>query len=138
MTASRIAAFLALSALACMTHAADLSVRVDDVRHGDGKLMLALYDSADTFLKKPVRTLDVPAVAGGATLQLKDLAPGRYALAVYHDADGNGKMNRNAMGVPSEDYGFSNNALGFMGPPAFDDARFDLPEAGAQLRVSLR
>lgn len=138
MTTSRIAAFLAIFACAGLAHAADLSVRIDDVRHGDGKLMLALYDSADTFLRKPLRTLDVPAVAGGSTLKLKDLAPGRYAFAVYHDADGNGKMNRNAMGIPSEDYAFSNNALGVMGPPSFDDARFDLPDAGAQLRVNLR
>lgn len=127
-----------LALLSAPVGAADLTVRVDAVGSSEGKLMLALYDSADNFLKKPLRALAVPATAGGATLELKGLAPGRYAFAVFHDADGNGKMNRNAMGIPSEDYAFSNNVLGMMGPPAFDDARLELPEAGASVRVSLR
>ncbi len=42
------------------------------------------------------------------------------------------------MGIPTEDYAFSNNAMGKMGPPSYDDAKFTLPAAGASVRVSLK
>jgi uncharacterized protein (DUF2141 family) len=119
-------------------HAADLTIHVDDVKSADGTVNVALYDSADTFLRKPLQAIQAKAQKGAVTVQLKDLAPGDYAVAVYHDANGNGKMDRNMMGIPSEDYAFSNNAMGKMGPPQFDDARLAVPAAGLDTRVSLR
>jgi uncharacterized protein (DUF2141 family) len=40
--------------------------------------------------------------------------------------------------MPTEDYAFSNNAVGQMGPPSYDSARFAIPAAGATVRVSLK
>jgi uncharacterized protein (DUF2141 family) len=42
------------------------------------------------------------------------------------------------MGIPTEDYAFSNNAMGNMGPPSFEAAKFQVSEAGASTKVSLR
>lgn len=134
----RTAAALILSGAFPLAHAADLSIRIDEVRDAGGQMMLALYDTEDSFLKRPVRTAMAPASAGSTALTITGLAPGQYAFAVYHDANGNGKMDRNALGIPSEDYAFSNNALGNMGPPAFATARFSVPAEGAEVRVSLR
>jgi uncharacterized protein (DUF2141 family) len=69
---------------------------------------------------------------------IQDVPAGDYGIALYHDANGNGKMDRNAMGLPAEDYAFSNNALGNMGPPSFEQARFPVPQAGTTVTVSLR
>jgi uncharacterized protein (DUF2141 family) len=117
--------------------AADLTIHIDDVKAGGGPVMVAIYHSADAFLKAPVGNASRAAGNAGAIV-LKDLPVGEYAFAVFHDANSNGKMDRNLFGIPTEDYAFSNNALGKMGPPSFAQARFTLPADGASLRVSLR
>jgi uncharacterized protein (DUF2141 family) len=49
---------------------------------------------------------------------------GEYAVAVFHDENGNGKMDKNLIGAPKEGYGFSNNPGRKMRPARFDEARF--------------
>lgn len=122
---------------AALASAADLTIEVSDVKSADGAVLVALY-TADGFLTKPVTGTSAPATAGGMTLVLKDVPEGDYAFALFHDANGNGKMDRNMMGMPVEDYAFSNNALGKMGPPSYDSARIAVPAAGATVRVSLK
>lgn len=130
-----IAAIALLSTQLCS--AADLTVQIDDVKSTEGMLMVALYD-AKSFLKKPVKAARAAAVAGGTTVVFKDLPEGEYAFALFHDANGNGRMDKNPIGIPTEDYAFSNNALGTMGPPSFESARFAVTAAGSTTRVSLK
>lgn len=124
--------------LVCATAgAADLTIRVDAVKSADGKLMVAIYDKAADFLSKPLKDLVVAPVAGSNTVLVKDLPPGDYAVAVFHDENGNGKMDANAFGIPTESVGFSNDAHGDMGPPSFAGARVSLPAGGAAIQFSL-
>lgn len=127
-----------LTAAALPAHAADLSIRVDGVAGDQGQILVAVFDSAEHFPVKPLRAVAVPAHADSVQVQLTGLPAGDYAFVVYHDANGNGKLDRNAMGMPTEDYAFSNNAIGKRGAPAFADARIALPEAGASTSVNLR
>lgn len=139
MTKLTRTAFLSSALLSMnLAGAADLTVRIDDVKSATGVLMVAVYSSADTFLKKPLTGATAKAVQGANTLVIKDLPEGEYAYAVYHDLNLNGKMDSNMMGIPTEDYAFSNNALGKMGPPSYDNAKFVLPAAGANTRVSVK
>lgn len=133
----RLALLLALLSSAAASHAADLSIEVDGARGDGGSVKIALFDRADRFLKRPLHSATAPVREGGATFALKDLAAGDYAIAVYHDANDNGKLDQNMMGIPVEAAGFSNDAQGNMGPPAFEAARFALPAAGAAIRVTL-
>jgi uncharacterized protein (DUF2141 family) len=66
----------------------------------------------------------VKIVQGVAVFTFKGVAPGTYAVAVYHDENGNGKIDSNFMGIPKEKTGASNNAKGKMGPPKFQEAKF--------------
>ena len=97
-----------------------------------------MFNSEGSFLKSPSKAGATPAVQNGARIVFKDLPEGEYAFAVYHDANANGKMDKNLLGIPTEDYAFSNNALGKMGPPSYASAKFALPATGADLRVSLK
>lgn len=121
-----------------MAGAADLTIQIDDVKSADGSVMVALYGSAPDFLKKPINGAAVKAAAGSNTVIIKNLPEGEYAFAVYHDANANGKMDTNLMGIPTEDYAFSNNAMGRMGPPTFDLAKVALPAGGLSTRVSVK
>jgi len=131
-----LAIFLALAATAA--HAGDLVIRIDNVKTADGQVKVALFDGAATFLKQPARVADAPATAGSTTVTFKDLPPGDYALSLYHDANANGKMDRNPAGIPIEPYAFSKDAQGFMGPPAFDAAKIAVPAAGLDTVATLR
>ena len=131
-------ATLAFALLAGSTaQAADLNIRVDDVPSAQGTIMVAVYDAAG-FLKRPVKAASALAAAGPVELVIKDLPPGDYGIALFHDANGNGKMDRNLIGIPTEDHAFSNNARGHMGPPTFEQVRFTLPAEGASTTISMR
>ncbi|MES3023434.1 MAG: DUF2141 domain-containing protein [Pseudomonadota bacterium] len=122
-----------------LASAADLTIHIDDVKSAAGNVLVAVYNSAGTFLTAaPAGVGGAPAAAGSNMLVIKNLPAGEYAFAVYHDANGNGKMDKNLIGMPTEDYGFSNNAMGKMGPPSFDTAKFALADAGSTVRVSLK
>ena len=131
---------LCAAALLTATHAgaATLTIEVSDVKAAAGNLMVAVFNSPDDFLKKPANSGSVAAALAGNIVRFQDLPEGDYAFAIYHDANGNGKMDTNLMGIPTEDYAFSNNAIGKMGPPDYTKAKFALPAAGATLRVTLK
>lgn len=123
---------------ASLASAADLTIQVDDVKLATGSVKVAVFNTEGSFLKAPAQAGGTPATMGSTTIIFKDLPEGEYAFAVYHDANANGKMDKNAFGIPTEDYAFSNNALGKMGPPSYASAKFALPAAGASVRVSLK
>jgi uncharacterized protein (DUF2141 family) len=66
------------------------------------------------------------------------LAPGVYAIAVYHDQNNNHDFDRTAIGLPAEGFGFSNDAPTRFGLPSFASVRFRLPPAGRMLRIRVR
>ena len=57
---------------------------------------------------------------------IEDLNPGNYAFRYFHDKNENDEMETNWMGLPTEGFGFSNNAKGLFGPPSFDKWVFEL------------
>ena len=118
--------------------AADLTIHVDDIKVASGNVLVAIYNAEGTFLKAPAKTGGAAASTTGSTIVIKDLPEGEYAFAIFHDANSNGKMDKNLIGIPTEDYAFSNNAAGKMGPPNYASAKFTLPAAGATTRISMK
>jgi len=120
--ALRFAALLALTApLGAL--AADLNLDFVDGPATPSTLFVALYDSAGGYASNrtfQAKTASMPA--GTVRLSFTDLAPGRYALRAFADENGNGKLDVNLMGMPTERYGFLNDAKGNFGPPEFDAA----------------
>jgi len=129
-------AALGLTALGAV--AAELEVEVGGVRSADGQVKLMLFDRAEGFRKedKSREVLVLPAAVGTVRGVFRDLPPGRYAIVTYHDEDGDGKLKLRFGMFPKEGYGLSNNPI-VSGPPAFQDAAFDVPEAGAKLAIQL-
>ena len=128
---------LGLLVAAGPARAADLDLSVTNLRDGNGRVMIAVFNAAATFLKDDQQVAAAILPANGATVRVVlDLPPGRYAVSVFHDANRNGKLDTNLVGMPTEGYGFSRDARGTMGPPAFDAAAFDLPAGG--IRQSLK
>jgi uncharacterized protein (DUF2141 family) len=102
----------------------DLVIRVTGMESGRGAVQYALYNAPDKFPTREGRIAKgaVPAAASGSTIVIKGLAPGFYAVAVYHDENLNDEFDQGLFGFPLETYGFSNNARGFFSAPDFEDA----------------
>ena len=62
---------------------------------------------------------------------------GRYAIALLHDENGNGKIDK-ALMIPREGFGFSRDAPLRMGPPSFKDAAFDVDAKGVNQSIRMR
>jgi uncharacterized protein (DUF2141 family) len=117
----------ALSLLPFAATAADLTVTVKDLRSDNGAVLIAVYDSEAHFMdpRHAKFTNRAQATKGEVKFVFHDVPPGRYAVSSFHDENGNGKLDTNAFGVPTEGYGFSNGAQGTLGPPSFAQAAFD-------------
>ena len=119
--------------------AADLTVVLEKVAPNGGNVRAALYNQADTFLKKPWRGQEAPAPADSVTLVFKDLPAGEYAVSAFQDSNGNQKLDTASSGLPLEPYGMSNGARGGPeGPPSFAAAAFHLGEAAQTITVRLK
>lgn len=137
MNAARPALAL-LAALALPLHAATLEIEVSGLSGVEGRVMAALYQQAEHWMRKPLTgAVAVPLPDGRALLRFENLADGDYAFSVMHDVNGNGKLDANALGMPTEPFAFSNGAMGQFGPPKFEAARFSL-KGDTVLRLSLR
>ena len=108
---------------------------ITGLQSGEGQVRIALFGSKETFLQKPLKSSVVAIEHFQSHWQL-NVPVGSYALAVYHDRNNNGKLDRNLVGIPLEPYGFSNNARGILGPPSFEDARFQV--TGSKVRIEVQ
>lgn len=118
-----------------------LDIRVSDVRSPDGEVAIVLYgDRAKDFLAKGawVNRVRVPARKGAVEACLLAPQPGRYAIALYHDEDANGKLNKTWIGIPDEGFGFSNDAPAPLRAPRFDEAAFTAGAGDNPLEIKLR
>ena len=108
-----------IAALALLCGAAQaqdcVTVEVHHVRAQQGQLMLAFYADAGSFGKKPVHAMRVPAGDTTMRIEVCGLKAPEVALMAFQDLDGDGKMNRNPLGIPSEPWG-SSGTPGTFGP----------------------
>lgn len=120
-------AMFALTFMSCLTNveAAELIISIENPPV-NGIVIVMLFNSDSTFvdLRDPVKVITLSS--GGTTPgRIPDLARGEYAMVVYHDENGNGRLDENFIGIPSEPLGFSNRYWPH-GPPTFTKAAFKL------------
>lgn len=91
-----------------------------------GTLRVALFNRADRFMKEPFSVQQVKVEGRIHKILFEELPEGEYAFSIFHDVNDNGRLDTGWLGIPTEPWGFSNNARGRFGPPAFEAARFFL------------
>ena len=114
-----------------------LTVIIDGLENDQGKVLVALCNSEKDFESsgKTCRLATLGIMKKQASITLDDLPPGMYALKAFHDENGDGELNTDFLGIPNENYGFSNNARGTFGPPSWDDAKFMLKLPADTVRI---
>lgn len=120
-------------------NAADLVVNVTGVRAHKGMLKLAVYDSAASWDGdgKSVAADEKTPDADEVTFRFANIPAGKVAVMAMHDENGNGKLDSNFMGMPTEGYGFSNNPK-VMRKAHFDEAAVAVGDAPVTITLKLR
>jgi len=104
-----------------------LVVEVDNIKHTTGQPLRLAVERKEGFLSenKPFDYAIVEAVDGKISYSFS-LPKGDYAISVYHDLNGNEKLDKNFFGAPVEPYGFSRNFKPLLRAPRFDEVKISL------------
>ena len=118
----------------------DLVVVVKSLRSTQGAVHLAIWRDPKSFTNPETVVMSCAHSADSERLVfvLEGLAEGRYAMASYHDENGNGEFDLTWIGLPGEGLGFSNGAWIGLGPPSFEEASFDVRTADQVVEIALR
>jgi uncharacterized protein (DUF2141 family) len=118
-----------------------LIVEIEGFESDKGTARIAVFNSVDGYPTKPEKAYKkiVSEVKNRkVSLIISDLPPGTYAIAVHHDENDNNKVDTNFLGIPTENFGASNDAKGFMGPPSFEDSKFELNTNNKKIRIKVQ
>lgn len=113
--------------------AGDIVITVDGMQ-GSARVHIALVNAdQQRWPEQPQRQLH----SEDGQLRLIDLPPGRYAIQLFQDSNGNGQLDQSRRGIPLEPVGFSSNPPLLNGKPTPSDSLFEHGAADTQLRIRL-
>jgi uncharacterized protein (DUF2141 family) len=115
-----------------------LTLIIEALKNDEGSVRVALSNSEENYYDYPNPTIGMSAPIHGriARLEFRNLPFGVYAIKAFHDENGDGELDTNFLGIPVEDYGFSNNASGLLGPPSWEHASFRFASDTLTVRIS--
>lgn len=116
-----------------------LVVAIQGFSNSEGYAMVAVFDSEKAYKEGSPKAAmaKVEITDQKALVIFDDLKYGMYAIAIFHDQDANGKMDKNFLGIPKESYGHSNNVRGSFGPPSFEKAKVELASPEKQIKIKI-
>ncbi len=133
-------AWLPLNGFA-QTECPSVNVKIQNISNSTGVIACAIFESGegfpDKFLKFASKVMISQIRGKDASFEFSDIEPGKYAIAVIHDENHNGKLDKNFFGIPKEGYGFSSGAEVAMSAPSFSDAVFSYDGGDLQMSIPL-
>lgn len=116
-----------------------ITVNITNLKSDRGTCFICLYNKAADFprIANAAFTQSKLIRNGEAHFKIEAVKNGTYAIAAYHDENGNGKFDENFLGIPKEGVGVSNNQLSSFGPPKFHDAKFEI-NSGKNLELTIK
>lgn len=103
----------------------NLTVNIAGLKNQKGQICFSLFDSSKGFPGNKKKALEAKCVKikdASVPFNVGSVKAGSYAVAMFHDANGDGNFNRNSFGIPTEGFGFSGNPQVITGPPKFSDS----------------
>ncbi len=121
---------------AALAHESTVVLKVK-TRNERGVVRCALFARESKWLEEPLRHASATISGEQAACRFDGVAPGTYAIVAFHDENSNEKLDFALFGVPREGYAASNGAHRVLGPPTFQDARFELKSGNLELRAKM-
>ena len=105
-----------------------LSIHISGISKIKGSLFIAVFRATDDFpvFGKQFKGIVKEVEGKSQNYTFDNLPEGEYALAIYQDENKNKILDKNILGIPTEIYGFSNNARRTFSAPSFQEAKFKL------------
>ncbi len=122
-------------------NASQLTVTIDGLRNTKGNVCLSLFSQAEGFPSQANRAVALQCVAARDVAEgviFQGLSAGNYAIAVFHDANADGKLNTGIFGIPKEGFGFSGNPAIKTRAPRFNETAFALSTPTAQIQIQMK
>jgi len=119
----------------------NIIIHIKDLRNINGMLGASLYASKKGFPDTPeisYCTLVKKVTNTEDTFIFENIPYGTYAISVLHDENGNGKMDKNFFGLPTEGCGISTNPKIGMGGPKFNNSVFTLNSKQLEMTIDVR
>jgi len=118
-----------------------IEVTLTNVKYDKGKMRITLYNTENDFPNKPqfaYRKVEVSIKNRKCVAVFNDIPYGVYAVTAHHDENSNNRIDTNWLGIPKEGFGCSNDATGFLGPPSFEDAKFNMNSDTKKISIKIR
>lgn len=113
-----------------------IEVEITNFASDNGVAQIGLFNTETSFLEKVYKGKEVKIKDRKAVTILTEIPDGTYAISVFHDKNEDGKLNT-FLGIPTENYGASNNAPSKFGPPKWKDAKFEVRNGDVKQKISL-
>lgn len=123
-----------------LDNTADLEVTISNVSNDEGFILVTLFNSPDGFpdqSKMAFKNKKVKSEANRTKVVFENIPHGTYAIAVLHDQNDNGKLDKNMLGIPTEGYGSSNNQKKLFRAPNFDECKFKVDKNSVTNTITL-
>lgn len=119
--------------------AGNLLIDLENVKTAQGIIWIGIYDSEENYMIKERAIVEGVNVTqtGSIQINIPDLQYGTYAIAIFHDINGNGELDRNLIGIPSEPYAFSKKPKSKWRLPRFHEVKFDFTSSNQILNAKL-
>lgn len=116
-----------------------ISIKITGFSNDIGDCRFAIDNSEDVYESDDSVYIGkvLPIINNEVTLKIDSLEYGYYAIKVFHDENRDGEIDTNFLGVPTEDYGYSNNASAWFGPPSWESAKFLVDKQDMALVISV-
>lgn len=105
------------------------------VTSNEGSILVGLDDEAH-FMQKGIQSAEGIIKDGKAVVTFSNVAPGEYAIVLFHDKNSNKQMDFDMNGMPLESYGVSNNVMSY-GPPQWSDAKFEVTDQPVSMEIRM-
>ena len=122
------------------TQVAKLTINVVDLRSHKGQLIFGVFDQPEGFPTDSTKSKNwqIKKINTDTVTFECELPPGVHGASVLHDENANGQMDTNAVGIPLEGYGVSNNPKPRLRAATFKESTFTLPPGGATMTISVQ
>jgi uncharacterized protein (DUF2141 family) len=136
MKTSTLSVFMIMSLSLIRTFAQDtpkdngatgkLTVIIEGLKNDEGTVQIGLFNSKESWegKTKKLKGAIIGIKGKKAEWKIEDIPHGEYAIRFFHDEDGDGEMDKNLFGMPTESFGFSNNAKAVFRMPGYEEAKF--------------
>lgn len=118
----------------------EFKLKIQNIKNTKGTMRIAFYKKGSDFpensgisFAKETKIIQ----KGELVLKFSDIPHGEYAVAIFHDENGNKKIDKNLFGLPTEPYGFSRNFKPKFSAPEYKDCNVDFSPTNNSFTIIL-